>query len=217
MRVILLGPPGAGKGTQAQFIARRFNIPQISTGDMLRTAVRAQTSIGLKAKEVMDTGSLVSDEIIIALVKERIHKADCDTGFLLDGFPRTTAQADALRNEGIKIDFVVQIEVSDEQIIQRMAGRLVHLPSGRVYHRLNNPPKAEGKDDITGEHLVQREDDHEETVRKRLSIYHQQTSPLIEYYKDWEATGDEQAPVFRLIIGQGGVDEVKESVIAAIS
>ncbi len=217
MRVILLGPPGAGKGTQAQFIAKEFHIPQISTGDMLRAAVKAKTPLGLEAKKVMDAGALVSDDIIIGLVRERIKEPDCAEGFLLDGFPRTTAQADALRENKIKIDHVVELRVPDEDIIERMTGRLVHPSSGRVYHRVYNPPEIEGQDDVTGDALIQREDDKEETVRKRLQVYHGQTSPLISYYQDWFENKPKEAPVFHRISGIGELEAVKERVFSVLS
>src|SRR5512141_1483177 len=194
MRLILLGAPGAGKGTQASFICKQFGIPQISTGDMLRAAVKAGTPLGVAAKKVMDAGGLVSDDIIINLVKERIKDADCANGFLFDGFPRTIPQAQAMRDAGVPIDYVVEIEVLDSEIIKRMSGRRVHPASGRTYHIVFNPPKVEGKDDITGEDLVQRPDDTEETVIKRLNVYHEQTQPLVEYYSAWGKTGDAQAP-----------------------
>src|SRR5437868_3710774 len=190
MRLILLGAPGAGKGTQAAFICKRYGIPQISTGDMLRAAVKAGTPLGLAAKKVMDSGALVSDDIIIGLVKERIAQPDCAKGFLFDGFPRTIPQADAMKAAGVKLDFVLEIDVPDEDIIERMSGRRAHLASGRTYHVLFNPPKVDGRDDVTGEELVQREDDKEATVRKRLEVYQRQTRPLVAYYSDWAATGD---------------------------
>src|SRR3990167_10280931 len=183
MRIILLWPPGAGKGTQAQFLAKHYGIPQISTGDMLRAAIEAKTPLGLQVKQVLESGKLVSDPIMITLVKERIHRPDCKTGFLLDGFPRTIAQADALRDEGITVDYVIEMDVPDNVIIERMSGRLIHPASGRVYHQTNHPPKMPGKDDVTGEPLVQREDDREETIRHRLKIYREQTRPLVEYYR----------------------------------
>ena len=190
MRVILLGAPGAGKGTQAQNITEEFGIPQISTGDMLRSAVKAGSPLGLKVKAVMESGGLVSDDIIIALVEERIKEADCANGFLFDGFPRTIPQAEAMKNAGVKIDHVLEIDVADEEIVKRMSGRRVHENSGRVYHVVFNPPKEEGKDDVTGEPLLQREDDEEGTVRKRLAVYHEQTEPLVGYYSDWLNTGE---------------------------
>jgi adenylate kinase len=217
MRVILLGPPGAGKGTQAAYISERLGVPQISTGDMLRAAVKAGTPLGLEAKKVMDAGGLVSDAIIIGLVKERIAQPDCRNGFLFDGFPRTIAQADALKAEGIKIDAVVELQVDDEEIVRRMSGRRVHPDSGRVYHVRYNPPKVEGKDDVTGEPLVQRDDDKEETVRKRLQVYHQQTRPLVDYYSSWARNGDAHAPRYIVIDGKGPVDEVKQRIVNALS
>lgn len=216
MQVILLGPPGAGKGTQAHAISQQFTIPQISTGDMLRAAVQAKTPIGLEVKQVMDSGALVSDDIIIALVKERILAPDCAKGFLLDGFPRTTAQADALREANIHVDHVIEIKVPDEEIVSRMSGRLVHSKSGRVYHKVHNPPQSPGKDDVTGEHLIQREDDLEETVRKRLKVYHQQTKPLVDYYQKWANKGGVDAPVYHQIIGIGSVDEVRGRILDAL-
>ena len=214
MRLILLGPPGAGKGTQAQFICEHFSIPQISTGDMLRAAVREGTELGIKAKEVMDAGGLVSDDLIIALVKERIAQDDCVNGFLFDGFPRTIPQAEALVESGVAIDYVVEISVDDEEIVSRMSGRLVHQASGRVYHVVNNPPKVEGVDDVTGEALSQREDDKEETVRKRLSIYHEQTEPLVGFYSSLEGEG---APSYCKVAGVGSVDDIKAMVLEALA
>lgn len=216
MRVILLGPPGAGKGTQAKFIAQAFDIPQISTGDMLRAAVKAGTPLGLKVKEVMASGGLVSDETIIALVQERIQAPDCSNGFLFDGFPRTIPQAEALRNGGIDIDFVVEIAVDDEEIVKRLSGRRVHEGSGRVYHVDYNPPKAAGKDDETGEPLVQREDDREETVRKRLQVYHSQTSPLVGFYREWAEEDPARAPGYIKIEGVGTVDDIRQQVLDAL-
>src|SRR3989441_8285519 len=197
MRVILLGAPGAGKGTQAAFICQRFGIPQISTGDMLRAAVKAGTPLGLAAKKVMDAGGLVSDDIIIGLVKERIAQPDCVNGFLFDGFPRTIPQADAMKAAGVKIDYVLEIDVPDEAIIERMSGRRAHVASGRTYHIKFNPPKVEGKDDLTGEDLIQRDDDKEETVKKRLSVYHEQTEVLVSYYGKWAESGQPGAPKYR--------------------
>jgi adenylate kinase len=216
MRLILLGGPGAGKGTQANFIKERYQIPQISTGDMLRAAVKAGTELGKKAKEYMDSGQLVPDKVIIGLVKERIKEPDCQKGFLFDGFPRTIPQADAMKEAGVPIDAVVDIEVPDEEIIKRMSGRRVHLPSGRTYHVIFNPPKEEGKDDVTGEPLIQRDDDKEETVRKRLEVYHNQTEPLVEYYKKWEASGDSAAPKYIRIEGVGKVDEIRDQIFAEL-
>ena len=217
MRLILLGAPGAGKGTQAAFICKQFGIPQISTGDMLRAAVKAGTEMGLAAKRVMDSGALVSDEIIIGLVKERIAQPDCARGFLFDGFPRTIPQADAMRNAGVKLDVVLEIDVPDSAIIERMSGRLFHVASGRSYHVKFNPPKVTGKDDLTGEDLIQRDDDKEETVRKRLQVYQSQTRPLVDYYSSWAATGDAGAPRYRKIDGTGSVDQITARALAALS
>jgi adenylate kinase len=216
MRLILLGPPGAGKGTQANAITEAYGIPQISTGDMLRAAAKAGTPLGLAAKKVMDAGNLVSDDIIIALVKERLTMPDCAKGYLFDGFPRTIPQADAMRVAGVAIDYVLEIDVPDAAIVDRMAGRRVHPPSGRTYHVRFNPPKVSGKDDVTGEDLIQRDDDREETVRKRLSVYHAQTEPLLEYYAKWAANGDARAPKYRKVDGTGDVDDVKRTVLAAL-
>ena len=216
MRLILLGAPGAGKGTQATFICRHFGIPQISTGDMLRAAVKAGTPLGLAAKQVMDSGGLVSDDIIIGLVKERIAQPDCASGFLFDGFPRTIPQADAMKAAGVKLDHVVEIDVPDAAIIERMSGRRAHLPSGRTYHVKFNPPKVEGKDDATGEALIQRDDDQEATVLKRLEIYHQQTQALVDYYGQWAASGDKAAPQYRKIDGLGKVEAVRDAAFAAL-
>ena len=217
MKLILLGAPGAGKGTQANYIKEKYGIPQISTGDMLRAAVKAGTPLGLEAKKIMDAGNLVSDDIIINLVKERIKEADCANGFLFDGFPRTIPQAEAMKEAGVQIDYVVEIDVADEEIIKRMSGRRVHLASGRTYHVVFNPPKVAGKDDVTGEDLVQREDDQEETVRKRLAVYHDQTKPLVEYYSAWAATGDAQAPKCVKIPGVGSVETIRDNIFAALS
>jgi adenylate kinase len=217
MRLILLGAPGAGKGTQAAFLCQKFGIPQISTGDMLRAAVKAGTEMGLAAKKIMDAGGLVSDDIIIGLVKERITQADCANGFLFDGFPRTIPQAEAMKAAGVKIDFVLEIDVPDSSIIDRMSGRRVHVASGRTYHVTFNPPKVAGKDDATGEDLIQREDDKEETVRKRLDVYHQQTRPLVDYYGKWAATGDAAAPQCRKISGVGSVDDITTRALEALS
>ena len=217
MRIILLGAPGAGKGTQAQYITEKYSIPQISTGDMLRAAVKAGTPLGVKAKEVMDAGKLVSDDIIIGLVKERIAEADCANGFLFDGFPRTIPQADALKEAGVKIDAVVEIDVADEEIVKRMAGRRVHPGSGRTYHVVFNPPKEEGKDDVTGEELVQRADDAEETVRDRLKIYHDQTAPLITYYKGWAAEDAAAAPAYVYVPGVGSVEEIRDKAFEGLA
>jgi len=214
MRVILLGSPGSGKGTQARFITEKFNIPQISTGDMLRAAVKAGTPLGKEAKKVMDAGGLVSDDIILGLIKERISQPDCKNGFLLDGFPRTIAQAEGLGAMGVDIDYVIEIDVPDEVIIKRMSGRRVHLESGRTYHLEYNPPKIDGLDDVTGEPLVQREDDKEETVRKRLEVYHQQTKPLVEYYSKAAQQGEVK---FISIPGVGEVSEITDKILAALS
>jgi len=217
MRLILLGAPGAGKGTQAAFICQRFGIPQISTGDMLRSAVKAGTPLGLAAKKVMDSGSLVSDDIIIGLVRERIAQPDCANGFLFDGFPRTIVQGDALKNAGIMLEYVLEIDVPDSAIIERMSGRRVHVASGRTYHVRFNPPKVAGVDDVTGEPLIQRVDDEEETVRKRLAVYAAQTRPLVEYYSRWAASGDPDAPAYRKISGTGSVDDIKARALAALA
>lgn len=216
MRLILLGGPGAGKGTQANYIKERYQIPQISTGDMLRAAVKAGTELGKKAKEVMDSGGLVPDSVIIGLVKERIKEADCQKGFLFDGFPRTIPQADAMKDAGVPIDAVVDIDVPDAEIIKRMSGRRVHLASGRTYHIVFNPPKVASTDDVTGEPLIQREDDKEETVKKRLDVYHAQTEPLVDYYKKWKATGAAEAPKYIHISGVGKVDEIQKSIFDAL-
>lgn len=216
MRLILLGPPGAGKGTQANFIRERFGIPQISTGDMLRAAVKAGTPLGLAAKKVMDTGQLVSDDIIIGLVKERLKHLDCKNGYLFDGFPRTIPQAEAMRDSRVDLDFVLEIDVDHDEIIQRLSGRRVHPASGRNYHLKFNPPRVSGKDDITGEPLVQRADDREDTVRKRLEVYQQQTRPLVDYYSKWAAQGDTRAPRYRKISGIGSVEEISARAFAAL-
>ena len=216
MRLILLGGPGAGKGTQANFIKEQYSIPQISTGDMLRAAVKAGSKLGLEAKGYMDSGGLVPDDVIIGLVKERIQESDCEKGFLFDGFPRTIPQADAMKDAGVPIDAVVDIDVPDQEIIKRMSGRRVHLASGRTYHVTFNPPKEEGKDDVTGEPLIQRDDDKEETVKKRLDVYHAQTEPLIGYYRDWEATGESAAPKYIRIEGVGQVNEIRDSIFGAL-
>jgi len=216
MRLILLGGPGAGKGTQANYIKEHYNIPQISTGDMLRAAVKAGSELGLKAKKIMDEGGLVSDDIIINLVKQRVKEPDCANGFLLDGFPRTIPQAEAMKQEGINIDYVVEVAVDDEEIIKRMSGRRTHLASGRTYHVLYNPPKVENKDDITGEELVQRDDDKEETVKKRLDTYHAQTEPLIDYYAQWAARGEPNAPQYVKINGIGKVEEIRDAIFKAL-
>ncbi|WP_097460751.1 adenylate kinase [Mangrovitalea sediminis] len=216
MKVILLGAPGAGKGTQAQFITEKFDIPQISTGDMLRAAVRAGTPLGQKVKEVMASGGLVSDETIIALIEDRIQQDDCRNGFLLDGFPRTIPQAEALRSQGIAIDYVVEIAVEDEEIVNRLSGRRVHEGSGRIYHVNYNPPKESGVDDVTGEPLIQREDDREETVRKRLQVYHSQTAPLVGYYRDWAQAAPLEAPTYVLVKGIGSVDSIRDQIFAQL-
>lgn len=216
MRLILLGAPGAGKGTQAQFITEKYGVPQISTGDMLRAAVKAGTPLGLKVKEVMASGGLVSDETIIELIQERIQEEDCKNGFLFDGFPRTIPQAEALKKQGISIDAVVEINVDDEEIVSRLSGRRVHEASGRIYHVKYNPPAVEGKDDETGDPLVQREDDKEETVRKRLSVYHSQTAPLIDYYSGWSRQGGEGAPKYIKVDGVGDMSEIKEQIVSGL-
>jgi adenylate kinase len=217
MRLILLGGPGAGKGTQAVKLMNYFKIPQISTGDMLRAAIAAGTELGKNAKAVMDSGKLVSDEIIIALVKERIQQADCHNGFLFDGFPRTIPQADALKQANIKVDHVIEMAVPDETIVQRISGRRVHPASGRVYHVAFNPPKQEGLDDETGDPLIQRDDDKEETIVKRLDVYHSQTEPLIAYYQQWANTNDNKAPQFHKVSGLGTVDAVFANILSALS
>lgn len=214
MRIILLGPPGAGKGTQAQSIMQRYSIPQISTGDMLRAAVKAGTELGLKAKAVMDAGGLVSDELIIGLVQERITKPDCENGFLFDGFPRTIPQADALKSSKVPLDHVVEIQVDDEEIVSRMSGRWIHEASGRVYHAINNPPKRAGFDDVTGEPLMQRVDDKEETVRKRLQVYHDQTKPLVDFYAKLASTPG--APRLHRIAGVGSVEQIRDKIFASL-
>jgi adenylate kinase len=216
MRLILLGPPGAGKGTQANFIKEKFGIPQISTGDMLRAAVKAGTPLGIEAKKVMDAGGLVSDDIIIGLVKDRLQQDDCKSGYMFDGFPRTIPQADAMKDAGVAIDFVLEIDVPDSEIVERMSGRRAHLASGRTYHVKYNPPKVAGKDDVTGEDLIQRDDDKEETVKKRLEVYHSQTKPLVEYYSKWSASGDAKAPKVRKISGLGAVDSITAQAFAAL-
>ena len=216
MRLILLGPPGAGKGTQATYIKEKYGIPQISTGDMLRAAVKAGTALGIAAKKVMDSGALVSDAIIINLVKERLTAKDCSNGYLFDGFPRTVGQADAMKSANVLIDYVLEIAVADNDIIERMSGRRVHLPSGRTYHLKYNPPRVAGKDDLTGEALVQRDDDLEETVKKRLQVYHEQTEVLLGYYSDWAKSGRPGAPQYRRVNGIGTVDEIRERVFKAL-
>lgn len=217
MRLILLGPPGAGKGTQAAFITQEFGIPQISTGDMLRAAVGAGTPLGLAAKKVMDAGQLVSDEIIIGLVKERLTQPDCAKGYLFDGFPRTIPQAEAMRDARVAIDYVLEMDVPAEEIILRMSGRRVHLASGRTYHVKFNPPKVEGRDDVTGEPLIQRDDDREATVRKRLDVYQAQTRPLVDFYNRWGASGDAGAPRYRKISGLGSVESIRARAIGALT
>jgi adenylate kinase len=217
MRIILLGGPGAGKGTQAGYLTEKYGIPQISTGDMLRAAVKAGTPLGLEAKKVMDSGGLVSDDIILGLVKERVAQPDCGKGFLFDGFPRTVVQAEALKTEQIPVDAVVEIDVEDGEIIRRMSGRRVHLASGRTYHVVFNPPKVEGKDDVTGAALIQRDDDQEETVRKRLEVYHEQTEPLIDYYTRWAESGEGAAPKYVKVAGVGKVEEIRDRIFAGLA
>jgi adenylate kinase len=217
MRLILLGPPGAGKGTQANYVKERFGIPQISTGDMLRAAVKAGTPLGLQAKKIMDEGGLVSDEIILGLVRDRLSQPDCVKGFLFDGFPRTIPQAEAMRQQGVAIDYVVEIVVDDGEIIRRMSGRRVHLASGRTYHVLYNPPKVAGKDDVTGEDLIQRDDDREETVRKRLEVYHAQTELLVGFYSKLAESGDPAAPKYVSVDGVGSVDGIRDRIFAALA
>jgi adenylate kinase len=216
MKLILLGAPGAGKGTQANYIREKYGIPQISTGDMLRAAAKAGTPLGLAAKKLMDAGELVPDDIIINLVKERIKEADCAKGFLFDGFPRTIPQAEAMKAAGVALDYVVEIDVADEEIIKRMSGRRVHLGSGRTYHVVFNPPKVAGKDDVTGEDLVQRQDDAEETVKKRLSVYHTQTKALVDYYSRWAQSGEPGAPRYARVPGVGSVEAIRDRVFAAL-
>ncbi|WP_322998346.1 adenylate kinase [Castellaniella sp.] len=216
MRLILLGPPGAGKGTQAAFITETFGIPQISTGDMLRAAVKAQTPLGLEAKKIMDQGGLVSDDIIIGLVRDRLTQPDCQSGYLFDGFPRTIPQADALKNAQVALDYVIEISVPEENIIERMSGRRVHVASGRTYHVTFNPPQREGLDNETGEPLIQRDDDREDTVRHRLSVYRDQTRPLVDYYSQWAATGDNHAPHYAKISGVGSVDEIRARILGIL-
>ncbi|MEZ2721169.1 adenylate kinase [Paenalcaligenes hominis] len=217
MRLILLGPPGAGKGTQAAYIIEEFGIPQISTGDMLRAAVKAQTPLGIEAKQVMDAGQLVSDELIIGLVQDRLTQPDCENGYLFDGFPRTIPQADALKDADVALDYVIEIDVPADQIIERISGRRVHPESGRSYHVVFNPPKVEGKDDVTGEDLIQRDDDKEETVRNRLDVYQNQTRPLVDYYSSWAASGDSKAPKYIRIEGVGSVDEIRNRIMSALN
>jgi adenylate kinase len=216
MRLILLGAPGAGKGTQANFIKEKYNIPQISTGDMLRAAVKEGTPLGLEAKKVMDAGGLVSDDIIIGLVKDRLKQPDCANGYLFDGFPRTIPQADAMKDAGVPIDYVLEIDVPDDAIIERMSGRRVHQPSGRSYHTKYNPPKVAGKDDATGEDLIQRDDDKEETVKKRLDVYHKQTEVLVDYYNKWAQSGQAGAPKYRKIAGVGPVETIRDKAFEAL-
>ena len=216
MRVILLGGPGAGKGTQATYIKQKYSIPQISTGDMLRAHVKAGSELGVAAKQIMDQGGLVSDDIIMGMVKERIKEDDCRNGFLFDGFPRTIPQAEALAAAGVQVDAVVEIDVPDQEIVTRMAGRRAHLASGRTYHITFNPPKVEGKDDVTGEPLVQRDDDKEETVKARLKVYHDQTEPLVSFYSNWAASGDSKAPKYYKIAGVGGVDGIRDAIFKAL-
>ena len=217
MRIILLGMPGAGKGTQARFLMEKYGIPQISTGDMLRAAIKSGTPLGAQARSYMDRGALVPDEIVIALVRERVKAEDCLRGFIVDGFPRTIPQAEALRQVGIDIDFVLNIDVSDEEILRRMSGRFVHPASGRSYHVVFNPPRVAGKDDVTGDALVQRDDDREETVKKRITTYHAQTKPLVEYYSRWSQSGDARAPRYARIDGNGTVDEIRGRLLAALA
>ena len=216
MRLILLGAPGAGKGTQASFIKEKYGIPQISTGDMLRAAVKAGTPLGIAAKQVMDSGGLVSDDIIIGLVKDRLTQPDCASGYLFDGFPRTIRQADAMKEAGVKIDYVLEIDVPDSEIIERMSGRRVHPASGRTYHVKFNPPKVEGRDNLTGEELILRDDDREETVRKRLEVYHAQTRQLVDYYGSWAAAGAPGAPQYRKIAGLGPVETIRDRAFEAL-
>ncbi|HEX8610016.1 MAG TPA: adenylate kinase [Telluria sp.] len=217
MRLILLGAPGAGKGTQANFIKEKYNIPQISTGDMLRAAIKAGTELGIAAKKVMDAGGLVSDDIMIGLVKNRLKESDCQNGYLFDGFPRTIAQADAMKDAGIDVDYVLEINVPDEFIVERMSGRRTHPGSGRVYHIKNNPPKVDNVDDITGEALIQRDDDKEDIVKQRLSVYHNQTEVLLGYYNQWAQSGLPGAPKYRRISGIGPVEQIREAAFAALS
>lgn len=217
MRLILIGPPGAGKGTQANFITTQYGIAQISTGDMLRAAIKAGSPLGVAAKKVMDQGALVSDDIIIGLVKERLKQPDCQRGYLFDGFPRTIPQAEAMRAADVKLDFVLEIDVPDAEIVARMSGRWVHMASGRTYHVKFNPPKAPGQDDATGEALIQRDDDKAETVRKRLEVYHSQTEPLVAYYSKWAGEGDPSAPRYRKISGTGGVEEIRNHAFSALA
>jgi adenylate kinase len=217
MRLILLGAPGAGKGTQAAYITQKYSIPQISTGDMLRAAVKAGTRMGLEAKKFMDAGALVPDEVIIGLVKDRIQQSDCARGFLFDGFPRTIPQAEAMRQADVGLDYVVEVDVDDGEIVKRLSARRVHPGSGRTYHIQFNPPKVPGKDDVTGEDLIQRDDDKEDTVQKRLQVYHSQTKPLVEYYSSWAAKGDPRAPQYRKVAGTGSVDQIRDRIFAALA
>ncbi len=216
MKLILLGAPGAGKGTQANYIKDKYNIPQISTGDMLRAAVKAGTPLGIEAKKIMDAGGLVSDDIIMGLIKERLTQADCANGYLFDGFPRTIPQAEAMKNLGINVDYVVEVDVPDSEIVKRMSGRRVHVASGRTYHVVFNPPKVAGKDDVTGEDLIQRADDSEETVLKRLEVYHSQTKPLVNFYNQWAASGAAGAPKYVRVEGVGSVDSIRDAIFAAL-
>ena len=216
MRLILLGGPGAGKGTQANYIKEKYGIPQISTGDMLRAHVKAGTELGVRAKAIMESGGLVSDDIIIGMVKERLKEDDCKKGYLFDGFPRTIPQAEAMKAAGVPIDYVVEIDVADEEIIKRMSGRRVHVASGRTYHVVFNPPKVAGKDDVTGEDLIQREDDKEETVKKRLDVYHAQTEPLVKYYGDWGKSGEAGAPKYVKIAGVGKVEQIRDAIFKGL-
>jgi adenylate kinase len=217
MRLILLGAPGAGKGTQAAFVTQKYGIPQISTGDMLRAAVKAGTRMGLEAKKFMDAGALVPDEVIIGLVKDRIEQPDCANGFLFDGFPRTIPQAEAMKQAGVDLDYVVEVDVDDAEIVRRLSGRRVHLPSGRTYHLQFNPPTVTGKDDVTGEALIQRDDDKEDTVQKRLQVYHSQTKPLVAYYSSWAAKGGAGAPKYRRISGTGTMEQIRDRIFAALA
>lgn len=216
MRLILLGAPGAGKGTQAQFICEKYKIPQISTGDMLRAAIKDGSELGVKVQGIMNSGGLVSDDIIIDLVKERISQPDCENGFLFDGFPRTIPQADAMKDAGVKLDHVLEIDVADDEIVNRLAGRRVHPASGRTYHVEHHPSKEPGKDDVTGETLIQREDDQESTVRNRLAVYHDQTAPLVDYYQQWANEDPESAPAYHRVKGVGSVDDITRQVAAAL-
>ena len=216
MRLILLGGPGAGKGTQANYIKEKYGIPQISTGDMLRAQIKAGTELGMKAKAIMDAGGLVSDDIIIGMVQARLAEPDCKAGYLFDGFPRTIPQAEAMKAAGVPIDYVVEIDVADEEIVKRMSGRRVHVASGRTYHVVFNPPKVAGKDDVTGEDLIQRDDDQEETVKKRLDVYHAQTEPLVKYYGDWGKSGEAGAPKYVKVAGVGKVEGIRDAIFAAL-